>query len=117
MLEILYYPEGNQGPVKEYLSELAKDRPKALARLVLDLEVLGAEGLRSQQITIRSLGDKLWELKRLYDGIQYRIFFGVGKGIVWLLHSIEKKSAKTSKNDLNLARKRLKEVLSDERFR
>ena len=112
MLEILYYPEGNYGPVKEYLSELAQDRPKALARLVLDLEILGAEGLRSQQITIRPLDNKLWELKRLYDGIQYRLFFGVVKGKIWLLHSIEKKSAKTPKNALELARKRLKEVMS-----
>jgi len=112
VLEILYYPEGNQGPVREHLTRLAKERPKAFARLALDLEVLGAEGLRSQQITIRPLGDKLWELKRLYDGIQYRLFFGVSKGTVWLLHSIEKKSAKTPKDDLELARKRLREVMA-----
>lgn len=96
--------------MRDYLSELAKERPKAFARLALDLEVLGAEGLRSQQITVRPLGDKLWELKRLYDGIQYRLFFGVWKGASWLLHSIEKKSAKTPKGDLELARKRLREV-------
>ena len=110
MLEIFYYPEGNRGPVRDYLTALAKERPKAFARLALDLEVLGAEGLRSQQITIRPLGDKLWELKRLYDGVQYRIFFGVHRGIAWLVHCIEKKSAKTPQNDLILARKRLKEV-------
>lgn len=112
MLEILYYPEGDRGPVREYLNQLAKERPQALARLVLDLEVLGAEGLRSQQITVRPLGDKLWELKRLYDGIQYRVFFGVWKGAVWLLHSIEKKSAKTPQEALALARKRLREVMA-----
>ena len=56
MRDILYYPEGNRGPVRDYLTELAKDRPRAFARLVLDLEVSGAEGLRSQQITIRPLG-------------------------------------------------------------
>lgn len=110
MLEILYYPEGNSGPVSKYLGELAKERPKAFARLALDLEVLGAEGLRSQQIAIRPLGDKLWELKRLYDGVQYRVFFGVWKSAAWLLHAIEKKSVKTPKDDLELARKRLKEV-------
>ena len=110
MLELLYYPDGNRGPVEKYLGELAQERPKAFARLALDLEVLGAEGLRSQQITVRPLGDKLWELKRLYDGIQYRLFFGVWKGAVWLLHAIEKKSAKTPKDDVELARKRLKEV-------
>ena len=112
MLEILYFPEGNRGPVRDHLAQLAKERPKAFARLALDLEVLGAGGLRSQQITIRPLGDKLWELKRLYDGIQYRVFFGVQKGTAWLVHSIEKKSAKTPKDDLELARKRLREVMA-----
>ena len=112
MLEVLYYPEGNRGPVRDYLAELARERPKAFARVALDLEVLGAEGLRSQQITIRPLGDKLWELKRLYDGIQYRVFFGVHRGAAWLVHGIEKKSAKTPKDDLDLARKRLKEVMA-----
>ena len=112
MLEILYYPEGSRGPVREYLTALAKERPKAFVRLALDVEVLGAEGLRSQQITIRPLGDKLWELKRLYEGIQYRVFFGVHKGAAWLVHGLEKKSAKTPKNDLELARRRLREVMT-----
>ena len=112
MLEVLYYPNGNSGPVRDYLSKLAQEQPKAFARLALDLEVLGAEGLRSRQITIRPLGNKLWELKRLYEGMQYRLFFGVWKRTVWLLHSIEKKSAKTPKDDLELARRRLREVMS-----
>lgn len=112
MLEILYYPEENRGPVRDYLTALARERPKAFARLALDLEVLGAEGLRSQQVTIRPLGDKLWEPKRLYDGIQHRVFFGIWQGAAWLLHAIEKKSAKTPKADLALARRRLREVMA-----
>lgn len=111
MPEILYYPDGHRGPVAGYLEKLADERPKAFARLALDLEVLGAEGLRSPQITVRPLGEKLWELKRLYDGVHYRFFFGVWKGTVWLLHYLEKKSAKTPKDDLELARKRLREVM------
>ena len=112
MLGIYYYPEGDSGPVKNYLDWLVKERPKAFARLTVDLEVLGAEGLRSQRIAIRPLGHKLWELKRQYEGVQYRLFLGVHKGIVWLLHSIEKKSAKTPKDDLYLAKKRLREVMT-----
>lgn len=117
MLDIVYYPEGSSGPVREYLILLAGERPDAFARLAVDLEVLGSEGLRSSQISIRSLGEKLWELRRLYKGVQYQAFFGVDKGIVWLLHCIEKKSAKTPIDDLRLARKRLKEVLNNEKFR
>ena len=98
--------------MREFLEQLAKRHPKAFARLALDLEVLGAEGLRSPRVTVRPLGDKLWELKRLYDGIQYRLFFGVWKGAVWLVHGIEKKSAKTPLSDLELARRRLGEVMA-----
>ena len=110
MLELLYYPDGQWGPVAEHLGKLAKDRPKAFARLKFDLNLLGTEGTRSSRIIVRHLGNKLWELKRPYDGIGYRIFFGVHGGAAWLLHSIEKKSAKTPKDDLELARKRLREV-------
>ncbi len=109
---VLYYPNGNEGPVAGYLERLAKERPKAFARIVIDLEVLAAEGLRCRQVTIRPLGNKLWELKRLYDGTQYRVFFVVLEQAVWLLHVIEKKSAKTPQGDLELARRRLKEVLA-----
>jgi phage-related protein len=111
LLDIFYYPEGDSGPVKDYLNWLVQERPKAFARLIVDLEVLGAEGLRSQQVTVRPMGDKLWELKRQYDGIQYRIFFCIYKSAIWLLHSIEKTSAKTPKDDLDLAKKRLRKVM------
>jgi|SRR3989339_2277303 len=110
-LKIIYYPEGNAGPVKNFLAKLAKERPGAYIKLVLDLQILGAEGLTSKQITIRSLGQGLWELKRLFEGVQYRIFFCAGKGKVWLLHSIEKKSAKTPIDDIRLAKKRMKGVI------
>ena len=111
MLEILYYPNGDSGPVRDYLDQLARLRPNAFARLAIDLEVLGAEGLRSAQLSVRSLGQKLWELRRLHDGIQYRIFMCAVKGHCWLLHVIEKKSAKTPRPDLELARRRLREVM------
>ena len=112
MVAIRYYPSGDTGPVADYLKELAGQRPKAFAKLALDLEVLGAEGLRSRQVTIKPLGEGLWELKRFYEGVQYRIFFAVWSKAVWLLHGIEKKSAKTPKDDLELARKRLREVVA-----
>lgn len=93
------------------MEQLAHERPKAFARLALDLEVLGAEGLRSPRVTLRPRGDTLWELKRWYDGIQYRVFFGVWQGAVWLVHGMEKQSAKAPRGELALARKRLREVM------
>ena len=112
MLAILYYPSGDTGPVAEYLKALAIQRPKTYVKLILDLETLGSEGLRSRRLSVRPLGEGLWELKRFYEGIQYRIFFGVWNRAAWLLHNIEKKSARTPKDDLELARKRLREVVA-----
>ncbi len=109
-IKICFYPEGSSGPVKDYLDELAVERPAAYVKLALDLEILGAEGLRSKQITIRPLGQGLWELKRLFEGTQYRIFFCVERGCAWLLHAIEKKSAKTPLDDMRLARKRMRGI-------
>ena len=110
MLRILYYPDRSKGPVKDYQDKLEVERPEAHGRWMRDLEVLGVEGLHSPNITVRPIGNGLWELKRLYDGIQYRLFFVVHQGAVWLLHNIEKKSKKTPKKDLRLAFKRLREL-------
>lgn len=110
-LKILYYPLGNGGPVKDDLDQLAARHPEAYVKLAADLHVLGAEGLRSRQIAIRPLGQGLWELKRFFEGIQYRIFFCVESGCAWLLHMIEKKSAKTPLHDIRLARKRMTGVV------
>ncbi|MBI4679518.1 MAG: type II toxin-antitoxin system RelE/ParE family toxin [Elusimicrobia bacterium] len=109
-LRIRFYPEGGAGPVRDYLTDLAQARPAAYAKLALDLETLGAEGLRSRRISLRPLGGGLWELKRRFEGTQYRVFLCVVRGAVWLLHGIEKKSAKTPKNALRLAQERMRRI-------
>jgi phage-related protein len=109
-LKICYYPHEDDGPVKNYFEGLAALRPGACVSLALDLEILAAEGLRSKRVTIRPLGEGLWELKRLFGGVQYRIFFCAGRGAAWLLHAIEKKSARTPLDDLRLARKRMRRL-------
>jgi len=111
-LKIQYFPSGNRGYVYDYFEILAKTKPKALVRLMLDLKILGAEGLQSKQISIRSVGKRLWELRRKYDGMQYRIIFCLHNGNIWLLHWLEKKSAKTPLSDIKVAQKRMKEVIS-----
>lgn len=111
-MKIRFYPEGDAGPVRDHLEDLADARPAAYVKLALDLQSLGAEGVRARQASVRALGRGLWELKRRFEGIQYRIFFCVEEGSAWLLHSIEKKSARTPPGDLCLARRRMKGVAS-----
>jgi phage-related protein len=110
-LKIAFFPDGDSGPVNDFLAALDVERPEARLKLAFDLEVLRFHGPRASPISVRPMGDGLWELKRRYDGVQYRIFFCVDQGRVWLLHAIEKKSAKTSWSDLDLARRRMREVI------
>ncbi len=53
----------------------------------------------------------VWELKRDYQNIAYRVFFCIKDRQMWLLHAIEKKSPKTPLNDIALAFKRMGDVL------
>lgn len=111
-LRLAYYPDGASGPVADFLERLAAERPAAHIKLDMDLRALGAEGLRCRRITLRPLGEGLWELKRLFQGVQYRIFFCVSEGCAWLLLAIEKKSGKTPLSDMRLARRRLMDIIS-----
>lgn len=59
---------------------------------------------------VRSLGDGLWEVRsRLRDGIARVIFFTQGD-VMALVHGFIKKSQKTPKRDLDLARRRAAEL-------
>jgi phage-related protein len=110
-LKVVFFPDGAAGPVQNFLESLFVERPQAYVKLAYDLDVLSREGLRSARIVVRPMGQGLWELKRLYDGVQYRLFFCVDRGCLWLLHAIRKKSAKTPRHDLDLARRRMRSVI------
>lgn len=117
MLRIQFYPWGNRGPVKEYLEDLRNDprRKDAWAKLMRDLAFLETNGLFSKEISIErvtGVPGSVWELRRSYEGIKYRIYFWVGKGEAWLFHHLEKKTPKIPPSDLKLIRKRSKEVQS-----
>lgn len=117
MFDVQFYPSGKDGPVREHLRSLKQDpqRKAAAAKLGLDLRMLQEEGLTSKQIDIeRVVGvpGSVWELRRSFEGVQYRIYFCASRGNVWLVHSLEKKTPKIPKRDLDLIRRRAKEVLS-----
>lgn len=115
-IEILFYPTGDDGPVKDYLENLrlAPQKKHAGIRLIQDIAILEAEGLQSKQISIRSLSNihsGLWEIRRNFEGMLYRIYFVTKKGgKFWLIHYIEKKSQKIPKDDVNILKKRSKEI-------
>ena len=117
MLRTQFYPGGDTGPVHKYLEELRADpqRKDAWAKLLHDLGFLESEGLLSKNISVervRGIPGSVWELRRHFEGIRYRIYFCVRQREAWLLHCLEKKSPKIPSRDVKLIRKRAKEVLS-----
>jgi phage-related protein len=115
MMELGYYPGWTAGFVKDYFYDLEKDgqRRKAEAKLRLDILTLQDYWPDTLNVTVRPLKgyEPLWELKREYQNIAYRIFFCVKDRELWLLHALEKKSARTPWNDRALAYRRMTDVL------
>jgi phage-related protein len=61
----------------------------------------------------RSLGGSLWEIRSALRGNKTaRLLFCTHNGEVFVLHGFVKKTAKTPKHDMELARSRMKEVTS-----
>ena len=76
-----------------------------------DYEVLQEKGPDTGMPLSRSLKQGLHELRIPYEDVAYRVFCGfVGNQLILLLHGMVKKSQKTPKKDIELARKRLAQV-------
>ncbi len=59
---------------------------------------------------MKSIGTGVREIRIHHNG-QYRIIYvTIKKNTIYVLHSFQKKTQKTSKKDLNLAKARLKEI-------
>ena len=103
---IFYQEPSGKEPVREWL----KDFNKA-DRKIIDRDVKSAQYAWPMEMPlIKLLGDKLMEIRTKLENRQVRIFFVLHKGSIVLLHGIVKKTQKTPKNELDTARKRLKQV-------
>ncbi len=104
---IFYRSLGGVEPVRGWLKELpAEDRR------IIGFDIATAEfGWPLGMPLCRSLGGGLWEVRsKLTQGRIARVFFCVDEGHMVLLHGFEKKTQKTPRFELDLARKRQKET-------
>lgn len=103
--EIRCYLDGRGGnPVDEFIEGLPEtDRASVRARIGF----LGEVGNRAREPLSKSLGEGLFELRVKAS----RIFYCFKPGrVVVLLHGFNKKSQKTPKSEIDIARRRMKEV-------
>lgn len=101
--DILFYGKVDQ--------ELAEMPPKIQARIIRLMELMEKHGANLGEPHTKALGDELFEIRaKAKEGIGRGIFcYAQGKKII-ILHVFVKKDQKIPKKDLELARKRLKEV-------
>ncbi len=99
-----YLTAGGAAPVRRYLDSLSgEDAEEVLARLQY-IEAHGIDGV----IPCRPIQGKLWELKIS----QQRVFYVVITGPeMVLLHAYKKQSQKAPRAEIDLALRRMKEVL------
>ena len=103
-----FYESANgHAPVREWLLELGDDDRRTIGKDIAKAEFGWPIGMPS----CRSMGAGLFEIRsNLSDGKIGRVLFGIADGGMVLLHGFVKKTQATPRADLDLARKRLKEV-------
>src|SRR5687768_17419132 len=105
----LFETSTGNSPIKKFIDKL----PKAdQARFVEIFEEIEKHGLSAVRVIFKPLEGKLWEIKLKAPNAGYRVLYVLMERdmMIWL-HAFSKKTQKTPLTELEIARKRLKEVL------
>jgi phage-related protein len=98
-----------QEPVRDWLKELPREDQRTIGRDIAKVQFGWPVGLP----VCRPLGAGLWEVRStLPTRREARVVFGFYEGTLVALHAFIKKTQRTAPVDLDLARQRLKEMLS-----
>jgi len=101
-----YRNENGNEPVREWLRGLAAKEKRAIGIDIMTVEYGWPIGMP----TCRPLGRGLWEVRTSLETRIARVLFCVREDEMILLHGFIKKSQRTPAADLEIARKRQKEV-------
>jgi phage-related protein len=107
VLDVRFYTTGTGAePARDWLRSLPRDIRKIIGDDIKTVQLGWPLGMP----LVRNLEPGLWEVRiNLPHGIARILFTTAGKVMV-LLHGFIKKAQQTPKQDLELARKRMKEV-------
>ena len=94
----------NRYPVVEFLEQIGQSHPSELTKLLNLLDRSCEHGIPKNTEKVRNLGDGLFEFKT-GGGVRVFWFWDEGRMVI-CAHGIVKKSRKTPKKDLKVARER-----------
>ncbi|MBD3376623.1 type II toxin-antitoxin system RelE/ParE family toxin [candidate division KSB1 bacterium] len=105
---IFYKTETGNEPVREWLQSLRHEEKKAIGEDIKTIQFGWPLGMP----LIRKLESDLWEIRSRLKNRTARILFSIIEDNMILLHGFVKKSQKTPKQDIQLARKRIQNIRS-----
>lgn len=104
-----YNTTSGRSPVEDFIEALSKPDKARFAEVLVGLSEFG---LSYARVTFKPLRGKLWEIKFQSPGGGYRMAYVlVEQDEMVILHAFRKSTQKTPIKDLDLAEKRMKEVL------
>ena len=108
-IQVRFYraASGNE-PVRNWLMKLSREDRLAIGADIKTVEFGWPVGLP----VCRSLGDGLWEVRSALRSRIARVLFCIEGGTMWLLHGFIKKQQKTPAGEINIAHKRMREILA-----
>ena len=99
---------GNE-PLRDWLKSLSKDDCKTIGTDILTVQYAWPIG----KPLVDNLGDGIWEVRSRLDNRIARTLFAMVDQEIVLLHGFIKKTHKTPEDELELAKKRKRQYLSN----
>lgn len=104
---IIFFGENNYSPVKEFMDLLDYKTRAKLLKIINYIKKYGVNSV--PKYTKKLTGTNLWELRTLGKINARIIYFTSRNNTIILLHGFIKKSQKTPKNDIEIAKNRLRQ--------
>lgn len=108
-IQVRFYRSASGGePVRQWLMKLSRND-----RLIIGTDIKTVEfGWPVGLPVCRPMGDGLWEVRSSLHNRIARVLFCIEGDTMWLLHGFIKKQKKTPAGEINIARKRMREILA-----
>jgi phage-related protein len=103
---VFYRNSAGAEPVLAWLQSLPAEERKEIGRDLMRAQWRWPVGMP----LCRSLGGGLWEVRSNLPGRIARVLFCISDGRIVALHGLIKKTQKTPQADLDLARRRIKDI-------